>query len=383
MCRLFLIIMAPLLVVGCGGTDGSQDEPRLYVARKNDETKAPKWQFEAFAIDSITGQLERLNVRIDRGGERYFQVEHLLMHPDGERLVLGKRGSFGAMSIDGDGGLTLLPKEQTDHRGYYDGQGAVALHPDGRRIFIFSLPSKDSSAGTWVLKMNDAPPLFEMVGEVSTPGCLGYSAVFDAEGSYLYCGSHRGEDLLTLGVDGTTGALTNIVKIPVKQFVRALRSHPSGEFVYALSGELLLDLSQRRDWNNWRPSWIAGYRRNPRNGHLSPVIRGAVRVDSMVSDIAVTPDGRFLYAADRTFGRVLGFRITETGQLDQLAKWSRAGKAPANLAVDPSSCFVYVANTAGESLSLFSILDSGDLAPMSSSPIELGGAPTATLMMFP
>lgn len=379
--RLFFTLGLVVLAVGCGGDGGSQDAPRLYVARKTAPPKA-QWDVETFAIDSITGHLDPLDVQVDNGGER-FTVQNLLLHPGGNHLVLGKRGSFAAMSIDSNGDLALLPKEETAHRGSYHGHGAIVPHPDGRRIFVFSLPTRDSASGTWVLKVNDAPPWFEMMGEATTPGCLGYSAAFDPTGDYLYCDSQRGEKLLTLGVDDTSGSLTELATTRVRPSVRAIRYHPSGEFVYALSGEVVRDTSRRRDWSRWRPSWIAAYRRNPRNGHLNPVIRGEVRIDSMLADIAVTPDGNYLYASDKNLGRVLGFRITATGQLEQLDKWARAGKAPVQLLVDPASRFVYVTNTGGDSLSLFTILDTGNLAPMSGSPLALGGAPTAALMTFP
>lgn len=382
MYRLVFALALAVLVGGCGGVGGSPDAPRLYVAIKSASQKA-RWDIETFAIDSITGHLDPIDVHVERGEER-FTVQNLLLHPSGNHLVLGKRGSFAAMSIDASGDLTLLPKEQTAHRGSYHGQGAIVPHPDGRRIFVFSLPTRDSAAGTWVLKVNDAPPWFEMMGEASTPGCLGYAAAFDPEGNYLYCGSQRpGEELLTLAVDDATGSLTKRASVPVKPVVRAIRYHPSGEFVYALSGEAPWDPSRGRDWNQWRPSSIAAYRRNPRNGRLSSVIRGEVTIDSMITDIALTPDGHYLYASDKTLGRVLGFRITATGQLEELTKWARAGKAPVQLLVDPGSRFVYVANTGSDSLSLFSILDSGNLAPMSGSPIALGGAPTAATMTFP
>ncbi len=104
--------------------------------------------------------------------------------------------------------------------------------------------------------------------------------------------------------------------------------------------------------------------------------------------IAVTPDGKFLYAANVASSHVLAYSInSSTGALSAIgpAGGVAVGADPFNLAVDPQGKYVFVAScscaagvpaTAGN-IWVFAIQGDGTLQPVNGSPFSLPGPAVA------
>ncbi len=83
------------------------------------------------------------------------------------------------------------------------------------------------------------------------------------------------------------------------------------------------------------------------------------------SDLHVSPDGKFLYAANRYHDSIVVFEINqETGQLSQVSHHSTMGKIPRNFAISPDGKYVLVGNQESDNIILFDRdATSGKLTP--------------------
>ena len=136
---------------------------------------------------------------------------------------------------------------------------------------------------------------------------------------------------------------------------------------------------------------------------LTAVAQGSVfGALSDVVSIAVTPDGKFLYAANRTAGTVVTFAVDASGVLSQVltAPIVNTGTTPVALAITPDNpaspsangLFLYVANSGTDNISVFSICGkptltctapNGDLAEITGSPFSAGLEPTSFVIVNP
>jgi 6-phosphogluconolactonase len=88
---------------------------------------------------------------------------------------------------------------------------------------------------------------------------------------------------------------------------------------------------------------------------VSTLPEGFKRGRSRPADLAVSPNGRFLYATNRGPDDVAAFAIHATGTLKLVGHEPSGGRAPGALTVDPSGRVIIVANEGGKSLSVSSI----------------------------
>ena len=72
------------------------------------------------------------------------------------------------------------------------------------------------------------------------------------------------------------------------------------------------------------------------------------------SDIVITHDGRFAYAANRDYDCLVSFAVdAKNGKLTMLARGSCGGKIPRHLTLDPTEKWVLVANEQSDWISVF------------------------------
>jgi 6-phosphogluconolactonase (cycloisomerase 2 family) len=144
--------------------------------------------------------------------------------------------------------------------------------------------------------------------------------------------------------------------------------HPSGKYLYAAL----------RTTNATRP-----YKINRQDGSLtSPTAPTQVVQEPM--SVAVTPDGRWAYIANRNSGSAgtIGlFAIDQqTGALIPPASPFLDGIEPVDLRIDPSGNFLYSANSGTDTISVFSIQSSdGFLQPLT--PAPTGVSPSSLVLL--
>lgn len=102
---------------------------------------------------------------------------------------------------------------------------------------------------------------------------------------------------------------------------------------------------------------VSAFNIDPVTGALSDVPGTPVRVPmaSNLQMVALTPDGRFLYATDLINRRVWEFSVSESGLPVFMQNVEATGDSPEGIAMDSEGKFLYVANWLSNSISKFSI----------------------------
>src|SRR5438309_6932269 len=95
--------------------------------------------------------------------------------------------------------------------------------------------------------------------------------------------------------------------------------------------------------------------------------------DIWASDLHLTPNGRFLYAAERTSNSIGGFSVDgATGKLTHLGN-TPTEKQPRGFRIDPTGRFMVVSGEKSETITSYSIVQSnGSLVPVGKVPTGKG-----------
>jgi 6-phosphogluconolactonase len=73
------------------------------------------------------------------------------------------------------------------------------------------------------------------------------------------------------------------------------------------------------------------------------------------ADIRITPDGRFLYASERTSNALIGFAVdADSGSLTKIGIWDTEA-SPRSLAIDPAGCVLVAAGQESNHVSIYRI----------------------------
>ena len=113
---------------------------------------------------------------------------------------------------------------------------------------------------------------------------------------------------------------------------------------------------------------------------VSRPCRPASPARTTTAEIAVHPNGRFLYGSNRGNDSIAVFAIAPTGTLTPVEHESTRGKEPRNFAIDPSGKWLIAANQKSNSLAVFSIdQKTGALSPVGA--LAQVGTPVCVLFL--
>lgn len=155
------------------------------------------------------------------------------------------------------------------------------------------------------------------------------------------------DDLLLFRIDPKTGELSPgdpaVTKMAEKSGPRHFVFHPNGKIVYLL-GELDASVT------------VLAF--DPATGAVKVIERvSALPADftgkPWAADLHLTPDGRFLYASERTSSTLAGFRVDpETGRLTRISTVPTE-KQPRGFAIDPTGRFLAAAGELSNGVQLY------------------------------
>ena len=297
------------LAVNAAGT-------RIYSANETDRIEeSGSGSISAFAVDRATGQLTLLNTVSSEGaGPTYVSI-----HPSGRFLLVANY--FG-------GTIAVLP-----------------ILVDGRLA-----PASDAKkhVGTVGPKraMNAPPGSFAISGH-DTPHAHMIEA--DRSGRFVLATDLGLDRILIWKFDDRAGHLSpndpEGISLPPGDGPRHFAFHPNGRWLYSLQEE---------------GSTIVLFDYDPAQGRLGarqtvsslpPGFAGS----SFSSEIMVSRDGRFVYAANRLHDGIAWFSISETGTLTFVGEeWTR-GDYPRSFNFDPTGTFVYSCNQRADNITTFRV----------------------------
>ena len=145
--------------------------------------------------------------------------------------------------------------------------------------------------------------------------------------------------------DAATGALAPAPRpsaaLPPGSGPRHLAFHPQGRFLYAI---------------NELANTIVAFAWDAAEGGLAPVqtvptLPPGWQGESHCSDLQFSPDGRFLYGANRGHDSIVAFAVDEaSGRLALAGHHPTLGRTPRQFTIDPSGRFLLIANQNGDAV---------------------------------
>jgi 6-phosphogluconolactonase len=371
-------VLGFLVALGCAGA-GSREALNAGDAARSDGGAAAQaaggvfvyvgmagGEIALFHLDAATGILGR------RGGVATGRAPSSLVRSVERGTLVAVDGATGqatSFAIDErSGALRPVGRASTgagaaagatlDDSGRY----VLAAHPGAGRVSVLAI----TQAGG--LKAIDTFSAGAGARAVAVhPAQVAFVANFRA-GSVSQYAFNTGTGMLT----ARPGAL---LELPAGSGAARLVCHPNGRWVYVLDQRL---------------ASIAVFGFDQDLKALSPIssqvvstrAEGAAPGRSRPDDLAVSPNGSFLYVTNRSPNEVAAFAIDAGGTLRLVGRVPGGGGAFGALAVDPSGRVLIVANEGGKSLSVYS-LDPTTGALGSPHVVALSAAPLSVLAVRP
>ncbi|XBS70308.1 beta-propeller fold lactonase family protein [Acerihabitans sp. KWT182] len=236
----------------------------------------------------------------------------------------------------------------------------------------------------------------------------------DATGRYLFSASYGGNLLAVnpIGPDGLVGNVQQV--IPTGPMAHAIRNAPDNRYVFAsvLGSDawlrLKFDAKSGRLTEDKAPAYALPQKSGPRHFTFSPDHRFVYLIDELDgklhvlafnrhndtvkpvqtvsivpadfkgdkpwgADVHLTPDGRYLFASERTSSTLAQFRVDRaSGELQRTGTWPTE-KQPRGFAIDPSGRYLLAVGQLSTQMSVYGIdKASGNLRSIGHYPVGKG-----------
>jgi len=282
-------------------------------------------------------------------------------------------GAVSAFSVNqSDGELTFLNTVSSEGRG----PAHLSVDPSGNYVLVSNYGGGNVAvlpilSGGWLGSATDvqadansctpAPcPLGPTIAAKAPPGSFARSG-HDAPHAHMIetdpagnfaVSTDLGLDIVIVRTfDRMTGKLLAPKTFPTSPGAgpRHFAFHPNGVWFYLLNEE---------------SSTLAFMRYNPATGSLSPVDEISTLPEGFVgtnftSEIMVSPNGSFIYAANRLHDTIAIFSIERGGHPELIdEEWTR-GDYPRSFNIDPSGRYMYVCNQRSDAVTTFRVLGNG------------------------
>lgn len=285
-------------------TVGAAAQPATAQPATGAATPQPAGVVTAYSIDKATGNLKPLNEQTSGGANPNF------------------------LSIDRTGTVALLNNY---------GSGSIEAVPIAANGSLGKPTAFIQHEGSSVNPQRQAGPHAHCI-------------IASADNKFVYVTDLGLDKTLIYRFDSAKGTLTanNPPFAQSKPGVgpRHFIFHPNGRFLYVI---------------NEIEGSVTGYTVNASNGALTEIHTISTFPEGYTgatssAEIAVTPNGKFLYGSNRGNNSVAAFSIDQaTGRLTLVEIESASLNSPGHIAIDPTGAFMVAANRNGNSVSLHRI----------------------------
>jgi len=320
-----------------------------------------------YEVDAATGDLSLLRLAAETPSPSW-----LTLHPSGRFLYSvneirdyeGNSGSITAFAIDrGTGALRPLNTVSSHGAGpahmsldasgnyafvanYFGGSIAVLpIHPDGSLASAVFVHRDEGSLGS--LHAASAPPGSFAISGHDAPHA--HMILTDPANRFVLQTDLAQDRIYTYRFDAATGQLTPaqtpFVALPSGDGPRHFAFHPNSRWLYSIQEEA---------------STVVFFHYDTATGALAPrqtisTLPHGFTGSNFCSEILISSDGRFLYAANRLHNSIAVFAIAADGRLRFLADTWTEGDYPSNMSMGPDGRFLYVGNQRSDSITSFRI----------------------------
>lgn len=275
----------------------------------------PSGSVSAFLVDRVTGRLARLNTVSSQGAG----PAHLSVHPSGKYVLVANYsgGTVAVLPVLPNGGLSAATDVKKD-------QGSPG-----------SAHASSGPPGSFAISGHDRPHAHMIQS--------------DPSGRFVLSTDLSLDKIFVWRFDLQKGTLSPnkppFVSLPSGDGPRHFTFHPNGRYLYSLQEE---------------SSTIAVFEYDGRVGRLSPkqtvsTLPKAFAGTNFTSEIVVTAEGRFVYAANRLHDTIACFSVGAAGDLTYAGEtWTR-GDYPRSFSIDPSGKFLYTCNQRSDAIAVFTV----------------------------
>ncbi len=321
-----------------------------------------------FEQNPATGVLTERRVFADNSNPSWLALDpsrtHLYAGNEATEFQGRKSGSVSAFAIDrSNGHLTLLNTVSSEGAG----PAHLSVHPSGKWVLVANyaggtvavLPIRSNGElGSATDVKHDQGPVGPDRAHSAPPGSFAISGHdsphahmirSDPSGRFVLYSDLAMDQILVWRFDAEKGTLTPnepaSVSLPPGDGPRHFVFHPNGRWLYSLQEEastlVLFDYDATRGALTPRQT-------------LSSLPR-EFRGTNFTSEIAVSPDGKFVYAANRLHDSIAWFSVAEDGALTFAGEeWTR-GDYPRSFTIDPTASFLYSCNQRSDAITTFRI----------------------------
>jgi 6-phosphogluconolactonase (cycloisomerase 2 family) len=321
----------------------------VYVgARTTQERNARGDGLNVYVMDNATGAWRHVQLLGDLVNPSFLALDRSRQFL---YTVHGDQSDITAMAIDpASGKLGVINRQGTEGKNPVH----LAIDPSNRFVVVANhitstlalLPRHDDgSLGTVI----DLVKLEGKIGphRVEQPFAKPHQVEFDPSGTFIVV-PDKGLDLVfTHRIDTEKGKLVLASK-PVQAREgagpRHVAFHPTGRLAYVV---------------NELDSTVTAYHFDPGTGALAPfqivsAVPDVFTGNSRAAEIAVSSDGRFVYASNRGDDSIAAFAIEPvSGRLSQVGWTATGGKTPRFFALASSDKFLLAANEDSDTINLF------------------------------
>lgn len=361
-------IAAPALVHA--GQTGRQNRPVLacvgtYSSPQGPEGSKGRGQgIYLFEMDPATGALSQREVFADPSNPSWLALDHSRTHLYAANELPNFSASISAFSVDRESGrLKLLNTVSSGGAG----PAHLSIHPSDRFVLVANY-----AGGTVAVLPIDSDGKLRAPSDIKADeGQVGSAHAASAPpGSFAISGHERphahmieadpsGRFVLStdLGLDriyvwkfdATSGKLSPknppFVSLPSGDGPRHFTFHPNGRFLYCLQEESSTLVTF--DWNGTNGTL-------QRKQTLSTLPKGFTGTN-FTSELMISPDAKFLYAANRLHDSIAFFSIGPAGTLTYVGEeWTR-GDYPRSFNIDPTGGFLYSCNQRSDAITCFRV----------------------------
>ncbi len=289
---------------------------RLYAANETERSgENEAGSVSAFAVDDVAGTLKLLNT-VNSGGKG---PAHLSLHPGGKHVLVANYfgGSVAVLPLQQDGSLG----EATDVK-----QDAGEVGPT---------TAQHAPPGSFAKSGHDQPHAHMIEA--------------DASGRHVLHVDLGLDQIFVWKFDAENGILTPgdspHVSLPAGDGPRHFAFHPNGKWLYSIQEEgstvVLFDYDGVKGLLSSRQTISS----------LPPGYSGS----NFCSEIAVSGDGRFLYAGNRLHDSIAIFSVGQDGTLSFVTEEWTHGDYPRSFGFDPTGAFLYVCNQRADHVAVFRV----------------------------
>jgi 6-phosphogluconolactonase len=321
-----------------------------------------------FEMDPATGHLTLIKLAAELRNPSWLSLDpsgrFLFAANDGGDSAI-ESGAVTAFAVNrSDGSLQLLNTVSSEG----EGPAHLSVDASGKYVFVANyaggsiavlpiLPTGALGQATYVHKDTDfvgpkiassAPP-----GSFAISGHDGpHAHMIQADpGDRFELQTDLGQDRIYIfSVDRSSGKLTPLADAP---FVSLPPGDGPRHFIFHRNGRWLYSLQEEANT-------VVFFHFNPATGALLPqqtisTLPPGFGGTSFTSEILLSPDGLFLYAANRLHDTIAVFSLDGQGRLHYIGETSTMGDYPRHIQLAPGGAFMYACNQHSDNITSFRV----------------------------